>query len=161
MTCFHFHHQQTLHLVRCVVSHCTPNQTSIATSHHIINCIAIPSVIASSYCLFHVVTRRLPRHIICAWQGKYSAITASRDCTAVSVQSWQGSAPDSSRTLVCTMQQGSRSSHPSGGNDDGGATTTATTTASPRGEAAPGRAPRVDCRRGTITNALLGNRVPP
>ena len=29
------------------------------------------------------------------------------------------------------------------------------------GEAAPGRAPRVDCRRRTIGNALLGDRVPP
>ena len=29
------------------------------------------------------------------------------------------------------------------------------------GEAVPGRAPRVDCRRRTIGNALLGDRVPP
>ena len=55
-TCFHFHHRQTLHLVRRVVSHCS--QTSIITSRRIINCIAIPSVIASSYRPFHVVTRR-------------------------------------------------------------------------------------------------------
>ena len=39
---------------------CLPlyRQTSIATSRRIINCIAIPSVIASSYHQFHVVTRR-------------------------------------------------------------------------------------------------------
>ena len=55
-TCFHFHHRQTLHLVRPVFSH--DSQTSIATSRRIINCIAIPSVIASSYRPFHVVTRR-------------------------------------------------------------------------------------------------------
>ena len=41
-------------------SRCLPlyRQTSIATSRRIINCIAIPSVIASSYRPFHVVTRR-------------------------------------------------------------------------------------------------------
>jgi len=42
------------------LSRCLPlyRQTSIATSCRIINCITIPSVIASSYRPFHVVTRR-------------------------------------------------------------------------------------------------------
>ena len=59
------------------------------------------------------------------------------------------------------MQQGPRSSRPSGGDDDGRAMTTAMMTASPRGEAAPGQAPRVDCSLRTIGNALLDDRVPP
>ena len=144
-----------LHLVRRVVSHCTANK--LPSQHPVVSSIASPYRLSS-----HRLTVRFTwSHVICAWRRKYSAITASRDCTAVSARSWRGSAPDSSRTSVCTMQRGPRSSRPSGGDDDGGATTMATTTASPRGEAAPGRAPRVDCRRRTIGNALLGDRVPP